>query len=358
MDDFRFEDVASGAPDDVYARTLDRRETSAAVEVYYRVFSRSYLFATAGWTRYDFAFAESAWRDGEAVKAAGGFRFPLTGRARGRVLFGWKSFRPDASGRRPFSGLIAAYRGLSAPGRFAATVGYDRDNAFSYNESAYYYVDERAGAVLSLYLAPFLRIDGGVQYGDHDLSRAADGLAPAASPSRSTAARTSSGPASVGPVLRIGGTVGLGLTYNLYRRTSNVPGFDVRRNFAGSVPDLRILTPCPGRKGRPEENKTAVLLALRGRPALASRRSRGAGRSSAEYKIGPKDLLEITVLGVRRSASLVVRVSEDGRITLPLLGEVDVGDLTKFEVEKQADPARRREDRAQAPGHRATSSNT
>jgi polysaccharide export outer membrane protein len=31
----------------------------------------------------------------------------------------------------------------------------------------------------------------------------------------------------------------------------------------------------------------------------------------------------------------VVRVSEEGRITLPLLGEVGVGDLTKFEVEKK-----------------------
>ena len=44
-------------------------------------------------------------------------------------------------------------------------MGYDRDNAFSYNESAYYYIDGRARAGLSLYVAPFLRIDGGVQYG-------------------------------------------------------------------------------------------------------------------------------------------------------------------------------------------------
>jgi polysaccharide export outer membrane protein len=57
--------------------------------------------------------------------------------------------------------------------------------------------------------------------------------------------------------------------------------------------------------------------------------------ASAEYKIGPKDLLEISVLGVPEISKLVVRVSEDGRITLPLLGEVGVGDLTKFEVEKK-----------------------
>jgi polysaccharide export outer membrane protein len=56
---------------------------------------------------------------------------------------------------------------------------------------------------------------------------------------------------------------------------------------------------------------------------------------SAEYKIGPKDLLEITVLGVQEISKIVVRVSEEGRITLPLLGEVEVGNLTKFEVEKK-----------------------
>ena len=56
---------------------------------------------------------------------------------------------------------------------------------------------------------------------------------------------------------------------------------------------------------------------------------------SAEYKIGPKDLLEISVLGVPEISKLVVRVSEEGRITLPLLGEVGVGNLTKFEVEKK-----------------------
>lgn len=60
-----------------------------------------------------------------------------------------------------------------------------------------------------------------------------------------------------------------------------------------------------------------------------------AQEASAEYKIGPKDLLEISVLGVPEISKLVVRVSEDGRITLPLLGEVGVGDLTKFEVEKK-----------------------
>jgi polysaccharide export outer membrane protein len=57
--------------------------------------------------------------------------------------------------------------------------------------------------------------------------------------------------------------------------------------------------------------------------------------AAAEYKIGPKDLLEISVLGVPEISKLVARVSEEGKITLPLLGEVGVGDLTKFEIEKK-----------------------
>jgi polysaccharide export outer membrane protein len=69
--------------------------------------------------------------------------------------------------------------------------------------------------------------------------------------------------------------------------------------------------------------------------AAALGTSTAAQEVSAEYKIGPKDLLEITVLGVQEINKHVVRVSEEGRITLPLLGEVGVGNLTKFEVEKK-----------------------
>ncbi len=57
--------------------------------------------------------------------------------------------------------------------------------------------------------------------------------------------------------------------------------------------------------------------------------------ASNEYRIGAKDLLEITALNVQEINKLVVRVSEDGRITLPLLGEVTVDNLTRAEVEKK-----------------------
>ena len=53
-----------------------------------------------------------------------------------------------------------------------------------------------------------------------------------------------------------------------------------------------------------------------------------------DYRIGPKDLLEITVFELPE-LNQTVRVSEDGSITLSLLGKVDVSGLTAQELEKK-----------------------
>ena len=56
--------------------------------------------------------------------------------------------------------------------------------------------------------------------------------------------------------------------------------------------------------------------------------------TSSEYKIGPKDVLEISVAGWDE-VSKTVRVTEEGKITLPYLGEIDVEGLTQAELEKR-----------------------
>jgi polysaccharide export outer membrane protein len=53
-----------------------------------------------------------------------------------------------------------------------------------------------------------------------------------------------------------------------------------------------------------------------------------------EYRIGSKDLLEITVFNLPE-LNQTVRVSEDGSITLSLLGKVDVAGLTAQDLEKR-----------------------
>lgn len=57
-------------------------------------------------------------------------------------------------------------------------------------------------------------------------------------------------------------------------------------------------------------------------------------KQTMEYKIGPRDLLDISVFGLKE-LNKTVRVSEDGKITLPLLGEVEVEGLTKTELEEK-----------------------
>jgi len=53
-----------------------------------------------------------------------------------------------------------------------------------------------------------------------------------------------------------------------------------------------------------------------------------------QYKLGPKDLIEIKVFQVPE-LNTEVRVAEDGTITLPLLGKVYVAGLTRYQVEKK-----------------------
>jgi polysaccharide export outer membrane protein len=57
-------------------------------------------------------------------------------------------------------------------------------------------------------------------------------------------------------------------------------------------------------------------------------------RITSDYQIGPRDLIEVTVFGAPEM-NRKERVPETGRITFPLLGEVDVAGLTKLELEKK-----------------------
>jgi hypothetical protein len=233
VDDYRYEDVASGVPDPSYGLALDRRETRAAFETYYRVFSRSYFFSTFAWTRYTFHADVSKGRDADSLEASAGFRFPLAGRARGTVRFGWKALRPDDPLRVSFSGLVAGTSVNFRFGRVAVNLGLDRDVAFSYLESAYYYIDTRSRSGLSLYLFRSLRLDAAFSFGTMAYPEPqeiwVDGV-PVVVADR----RDDQWDLSFGPVIRISATTGLGATFNIYRRTSNAPGFDVRRNFIGA----------------------------------------------------------------------------------------------------------------------------
>lgn len=80
----------------------------------------------------------------------------------------------------------------------------------------------------------------------------------------------------------------------------------------------------------------AIALALSFATALLtlSHQATAQGSGSSTYRVGPKDVLTIEVVGVGELSG-DRRVSEDGRIDLPVIGEVDVGDLTEAEIRQR-----------------------
>ena len=67
---------------------------------------------------------------------------------------------------------------------------------------------------------------------------------------------------------------------------------------------------------------------------LALAQTKPGNDQSYEYQIGAKDLLEISVFEVHE-LNITVRVSENGLINLPLLGEVKAEGLNRFDLEKR-----------------------
>jgi protein involved in polysaccharide export with SLBB domain len=62
---------------------------------------------------------------------------------------------------------------------------------------------------------------------------------------------------------------------------------------------------------------------------------RSAPAESLDYPIGPGDVIEITVPGVDDLKERIVRVGGDGKIALPLIGEIQAGGLTEPQLSDQ-----------------------
>jgi polysaccharide export outer membrane protein len=86
------------------------------------------------------------------------------------------------------------------------------------------------------------------------------------------------------------------------------------------------------RKSMPLLLSAMVLWIVLG-PCLPSAGQDPQEKMATEYRLGAKDLLEIKVLGEDK-LSTTVRVSEEGKITFPYLGEILVDGLTAAQLEK------------------------
>ena len=232
IDRLRYEDIVLPDFEALYSRTLNRKETTGNVELYYPVFAESTIFMTVGSTKYEFDHPSSRWRDSRSIQASAGIRFPLLGRARGRLSLGFKKFLPDAAGREGYSGLIADTDLNFRFGRFSLRFGLGRDTYFSYLEDVFYYVENRMSPGISLYLTRRFRLDYDFRHGLLDYPEPFPVNAPEAGP-REIARRDIHRTHSIGLSIFFLRRTGIQLSYNIFERTSNVPGLDMNRNFVG-----------------------------------------------------------------------------------------------------------------------------
>lgn len=232
IDRFSYEDIVLPDREVFFSRSLNRKETSGNIELYYPVFSESTFFAKAGSTRYEFDHPSSRWKDSGSVQASAGLRFPLMGRARGTISLGYKRFVPDSEDRKGFSGLVADTDVDFRFGRFGFRFGLGRDNQFSYLEDVLYYVEDRMSSGISFRLTRRVRLDYDLRYGTLKYPEPFLIYAPGVG-SLEIARRDVHRTHSIGFAVLLLRKTGIQLSYNIFERTSNVSGFDRKRNFFG-----------------------------------------------------------------------------------------------------------------------------
>jgi len=93
-----------------------------------------------------------------------------------------------------------------------------------------------------------------------------------------------------------------------------------------------VLLASPGPKAQEHDPLQELPLVLEARP-VEGEISQFSERPRSDYRIGRQDLLQISVFDVDE-LSQTVRVADDGSITMPLLGRLDVRGLTKGELEQ------------------------
>jgi polysaccharide export outer membrane protein len=110
--------------------------------------------------------------------------------------------------------------------------------------------------------------------------------------------------------------------------------FRIRRG-ALLIAALALGAVLAGGPTRAQEQLEERTLQLEARPADPRAALAGpfAGLNRSDYRIGRQDLLEIKVFDVEE-LNQTVRVADDGSITMPLLGRLVVGGLTKTELER------------------------
>jgi len=204
---------------------LDRTEDYANFTIYYQLGARTRFFADMGYGRFDFQSALN-FRDSESRAFYGGFEFSPAGKIRGNIRLGYKEFDAKLVEGQDYSGLVGD-TGIQV--RLLRSVvmraEYRRDVRFSLYYGNVYFLENRAGGGLSVYVTKRIRLDY-----DYSLGRnkyPGEESAPVGKRLDEYKIHTA------GIYFRLKRNIGLGLTASRWIRDSNIDREDNRRDFFG-----------------------------------------------------------------------------------------------------------------------------
>ena len=202
---------------------LDRDETYFNFTAYRDVSSRTRLFLDAEYGFFDFA-NPSSMKDSQSYGGYGGLEFSPMGKIRGRVKIGYKYFDSIRPQRKDYRGIVgdskASVRLMRA---FVVRAFYKRDIEFSIFSDYTYYLENRYGGGVSLYMSRDIRLDYDYSQGSNNYPQEL-GI-----PKRHDELKVH----AVGIYLRLRKDVAFGVIASRWVRDSNLDERDFDRYFVG-----------------------------------------------------------------------------------------------------------------------------
>jgi len=216
--------------DQIYAKELNRLEKTASAEFYYRVFSESRFFVSAGLGDFQFEDTVSEWRNAQSLRILSGIQFPLLGRIKGTLAVGYSRFKLATEEDETYSGLISQTNLNYRLGRFSFNLDYSREMDFSFYQSNVLFMADGFRSGIAFYISRSLRLDYDFRYGENNYPKSEKVYLPAGGVEeikRKDIFRTH----SVSLVVRVGQSTGLGVSMNRLVHSSNHFLYDGRRRL-------------------------------------------------------------------------------------------------------------------------------
>ena len=203
---------------------LNRKESYLSMSSFFQVAARVRFNLTAEYGLYDFENRPTL-RNWRSYSLFAGFEFSPLGIIRGRINFGFMNFGAREKGGHDYKGYVGDTNITARPTKsLAVRASYRRGVQFSAWSSNGYFLENRLGGGVSIYLKKNIRID--YDYSAGEISY------PSRAETDSDSFKVIS--QSIGLYFRLIKNTGIGLTVNQWSRESDLNWANGKRTFIGA----------------------------------------------------------------------------------------------------------------------------